>query len=275
MKPLLFGLLAETHIHAGSGSNAGIVDLPVAREAATDYPFVPGSSLKGALRDRCERNAPNLCNGLFGSSDKAGDLLVSDARLLLLPVRSLSGSYCWATCPLIIERLARDLLRAGRQHGRCVPSVDGSAGDVAAALKNGSDASPLYLEERTFQITGRIPPDAIETIGLLIRHEATRKRLEQQLVIISNDDFAWFARYALPVQARNQLDGETKASKNLWYEESLPPDTLLYALVASRADLTEPVEDVLFPPDDPYLQLGGNETVGQGWVAVALATEPR
>ncbi len=49
MKTLLYGMLAETSIHPGAGQSSGFVDLPVAREAATDYPVIVGSSLKGAL----------------------------------------------------------------------------------------------------------------------------------------------------------------------------------------------------------------------------------
>jgi len=37
MNTNIIGLLAETSIHPGSGQDAGFVDLPVAREAATDY----------------------------------------------------------------------------------------------------------------------------------------------------------------------------------------------------------------------------------------------
>ena len=63
--------------------------------------------------------------------------------------------------------------------------------------------------------------------------------------------------------ARNQLDSATKVSQNLWYEETLPPDTLMYLLLGERASGT--LETV---PTFDYLQLGGNETVGQGWFAV-------
>lgn len=49
MSNVILGLLAETFIHSGIGHTEGAIDLPVAREAATDYPYIPGSSLKGAL----------------------------------------------------------------------------------------------------------------------------------------------------------------------------------------------------------------------------------
>ncbi|HEY7420145.1 MAG TPA: RAMP superfamily CRISPR-associated protein, partial [Ktedonobacteraceae bacterium] len=44
---------ALSPLHAGTGQGAGVIDLPVAREKATNIPFLPGSSLKGALRTRC------------------------------------------------------------------------------------------------------------------------------------------------------------------------------------------------------------------------------
>ena len=49
-------------------------------------------------------------------------------------------------------------------------------------------------------------------------------------MVLNDDDFTWFARFGLSIQARNVLEDGTKQSQNLWYEETLPPDTLLYAL---------------------------------------------
>jgi len=48
-KPLF--LICETPLHAGSGSDLGIVDLPIQRERHTSFPKIEGSSLKGALRE--------------------------------------------------------------------------------------------------------------------------------------------------------------------------------------------------------------------------------
>ena len=59
-------------------------------------------------------------------------------------------------------------------------------------------------------------------------------RARDQIAVLANDDFAWFARYGLAIQVRNVLDDGTKQSKNLWYEETLPPDAVLYAIVMCR-----------------------------------------
>jgi len=268
MKTTMLGLLAETAIHHGAGRSAGIIDLPIAREAATDYPFVAGSSLKGALRDRAASLGRSDVAEMFGRPDQAGRLLVSDARLLLLPVRSLTGAYRWVTCPLLLERYQRDLARCGLT--TIVPAVSVPKPAGAAGALGAGGSRKLYLEEREFTIGGECPSGVHEAIGTLIRHAETRKRLASQMVVIGDDEFAWFCRYAVPIQARNVLEDGTKRSKNLWYEESLPPDTVLYALSMARDGDTQAALAALFPETDPYLQVGGNETVGHGWVAISI-----
>lgn len=278
MNTPMLGLLAETSIHPGAGRGMGVVDLPVAREASTDYPVLVGSSLKGALRDKAETTATDDVDGRFGKPDHAGDLLVSDGRLLLLPVRCLTGSYRWATCPHLIERYRRDLARAGL--GPRPKALDVSRGSVLAlqpktpGIQRGSVSAAgddsLFLEERQFTIDGEPPTDLTEAIGPLILHPETRGRLGARIAVLHDDDFSWFVRYGLSIQARNHLADGTKTSRNLWYEETLPPDTVMYALVMSRNDDAANALEALFPEDDPYLQAGGNETVGQGWFAASL-----
>lgn len=273
MNSCILGLLAETSIHPGGSEAAGVVDLPVAREAATDYPVIPGSSFKGALlglaREQvngADRLPESERNRIFGQQDHAGALLVSDARLLLLPVRSLQSAYKWVTCPHLLERFQRDRVRAGQATNPITPP------EVQAGKYLGADPGPLFLEERHFERQGELPANLVGALTPLIRHEATRNRLASQLVILHDDDFAWFARHGLPVQARNVLHPEKKTSENLWYEETIPPDALFYTLLAERQpNAIEPVTTLF--KDRPYLQVGGNETVGMGWFAVTVLNQ--
>lgn len=269
MKTAMLGLLAETPVHPGSGRGMGVVDLPVAREASTDYPVLFGSGLKGALRDKLESakagNSQQEANKLFGEPDKAGDLIVSDGRLLLLPVRSLTDSFCWATCPYLIERYKRDLIRVGLIPGPSVPKVE--KGSVLAVGRD----SKLFLEERQFTLSESSQlPELACSIAPLIFHEEAKNRLVSMIAVLNNSDFAWFARYGLSIQARNVLEDGTKKSQNLWYEETLPPDTVMYSVCMGRSDKAVGALCGLFPKNDPYLQIGGNETVGQGWFAVIV-----
>jgi len=267
MNSLILGLLAETSIHPGAGQSAGFVDLPVAREAATDYPVIVGSSVKGALLDMARNTQLGVDEPtrkrVFGEQDIAGTLLVSDIRLLLLPVRSLKSQYKWLTCPHLIERLARDLRRSS------VAAPDVGIQCVADGKYLGENENDLFLEERQFQFSGKLPTGLVDQVQSLIPHADSQQRVAQQLVVLSDRDFSWFARFGLAVTARNVLNPETKSSNNLWYEETIPPDSVFYGLFADRGGRSLDVVETMFA-QRPYLQVGGNETVGQGWFAVKI-----
>lgn len=144
MNAVLTFVHALSPLHAGTGQGVGVIDMPVAREAATGLPFLPGSSLKGSLRDQCID--ADMCRKLFGphpdtdnASDHAGSTQITDQRLLLLPVRSLAGVFAWVTSPYILRRFVRDAKDAGYTGLPGIPSpatpyaVDAGAGGDAAA----------------------------------------------------------------------------------------------------------------------------------------------
>ena len=51
MRKEYYLLKVLTPLHIGAGQGLGHVDLPIVREAHTNFPYVPGTSLKGALRN--------------------------------------------------------------------------------------------------------------------------------------------------------------------------------------------------------------------------------
>lgn len=268
MNTAMLGFLAETPVHPGSGRGLGVVDLPVAREASTCYPVIVGSSLKGALRDKARTMDVDV-EVRFGNPDSAGDLMVSDARLLLLPVRSLTTSFRWVTCPHLIERYRRDLRRAGLTASREVlENALREVQEVECGSAIAAGEGELFLEERQFTVEKMPAGGIVAAIKPLLLHEETKKRLGEQIAVLHDDDFAWFARYGLAIQARNKLTDGSKKSEDLWYEETLPSETVMYALIVARQDDGISSLVSLFPNTDPYLQVGGNETVGHGWFAV-------
>ena len=50
MNTRLLVVHALSPLHAGTGQSFGAIDLAIARDRATDHPYLPGSSLKGSLR---------------------------------------------------------------------------------------------------------------------------------------------------------------------------------------------------------------------------------
>lgn len=270
MGSIILGLLAESSLHPGGDVSSGVVDLPVARESTTSYPVLRGSGLKGALRDIFEnRRNSGIVERIFGKPDGAGGVSVTDGRLLLLPVRSLTSNYYWVTCPYILERLQRDLQLVGFKKELPIPAIGVEEAILLAEDKN---ADRVYLEELSFTVSKNeeIIKGLAEVILPLILHDTTKARLVKQLAIINDDDFKYFASYGLPVNARNILEKETKISKNLWYEETIPADSLFYTLLFPRYGREEDIEEILKVFDEkPYMQIGGNETIGQGWCAVS------
>jgi CRISPR-associated protein Cmr4 len=295
--PFLLGLLAEEFLHPGSGQSTGVIDLPVAREGHSGWPLVPDTGLKGALKEHDEGEA--WVRRVYGSDTVedlpdgsrvggAGEALIGGARLLLLPVRHLEGTYAWVTCPALLERLWRDWLRLFGQQvfADDAPTklrpTGNDRGKIRTKLQGLAANAKLHLEDLAFTVEGldvatNPAKSLVDGIQRLMGDSPAAHRLPDQIAVVTDVIFNEFARWALPVQARNVLD-DHKLSKNLWYEETLPPDTLLYAPIVSRQMIPSP-EYTAFAaafdhPQDRYRRVGGNESVGQGWVRVTRVAPP-
>jgi CRISPR-associated protein Cmr4 len=295
---LLF-LHAHTPLHPGSGTALGFVDLPVQRERHTQWPVIPGSALKGILRDACrekERSnydgsrlrandeAPNL-TAVFGpgqiddSNSHAGALTITDARILAFPVRSAKGVFAWVTCPAVLERLSRDAKLAGQT----VTGLPLSLGAGEAACQEKSpllfEGGSLVFEE--FEFKRKVSADALADwiAKRTAKDEPTGQRIKTHLAVIPDNDFTHFVRYATEVTARIGLDHDTKTVKTgaLFYEEFLPAETIFYALVLASesrkkgknmnaAEVVSYLEKNL----PPFLQVGADETIGKGICACKL-----
>lgn len=278
---------ALTGLHPGGGTALGVVDLPVRRERHTNWPLIPGSSLKGVLRNAFNRKtgiAPDTSPevlALFGpkaDSEEvhAGALTISDARILAFPVRSLSGVFAWVTCPAVMERLARDLNIIS---GGFVPEIPKPEKNCAYCAPRSPLASEgkMILEEFEFSVKDSSSSLAEWMASRVISDEPTQKRFRSHLAVLHDDDFTHFVSTATEIVARIGLDYDLKTVRKsaLFYEEYLPPETLLYSLAicqdsyradyrASGKELLEMVRDM----HPPYVQIGGGETVGKGICAI-------
>jgi len=292
----VLSLYAETPLHPGRGAAVGAVDLPVQRERYLDYPLIPGSSLKGVLRAQARlawRDRPGTLAAIFGpdteaASLHAGALALTDARLLLFPVRSLHGVFAWTTSPLALERYQRDLTAAGLGVSWTLPAVDGQAlVSPGSAL---AQASRVTLEE--FTLPAREAPDvasiaqdlATNVLPDTPEYASWRDRLPRQLAILPDDEFRDFVQTATDVVARIRVDpgSGTVASGGLWYEEQIPPETVFYALALAslprrpaNGQAGEPrsaadVLEALAALGLDRLQVGGDEGVGRGIVKARL-----
>ena len=209
-RTLLF-IHALTGLHPGSGTALGVVDLPVQRERHTGWPTIPGSSLKGVMRAECVRLVGNQKDesvlAAFGletgsTSDHAGAVALSDARILAFPVRSLTGVFAWVTCPAVLDRLSRDVRLVGIDNFPAFPSPKKDAASCAADSPLIAHDGRLMLEEFEFSRDGDTGEIANWVATRAMEDEATKGRLRTHLAILHNDDFTHFVRNATEVVAR-------------------------------------------------------------------------
>ncbi|MDY6994060.1 MAG: type III-B CRISPR module RAMP protein Cmr4, partial [Pseudomonadota bacterium] len=236
----LLGLLAETPIHAGAGQTVGVIDLPIQREAHTAWPCIYGSAVKGAMRTLAEhkekKDNEKWVTAVFGpppegTSDHAGALAVGDARLLLLPVRSLTSHFKWVTCPALLKRFIADCQRLNIMTLSSKSNKESKDdGEVLVSQQDAKIQETLFLEEFRFKVEQTDLSEIIQALTQLMARDDAETVLHEQLAIVSNDMFKHLAEHATPVNAHTAIDNNTKTVKPgaLWYEETLPPDTLLY-----------------------------------------------
>ena len=291
---LMIGLIAQTSIHAGAGSSAGAVDLPIQREGHNGWPCIFGSSVKGALRTKAEqvltasdgKRDDATLNTVFGldtqnASDHAGAISVGDARLLLLPVRSLTSAFKWVTCPAALDRFKRDSEMLGKKIDFDMPVVPKNDTSEFALCTSGTN---LFLEEYRFTVDASANLDSvINALCELVKRNGFAETLNEQLAIVSDNMFAHLARSATPINAHIAINSESKTVNKgaLWYEETLPPETVLYIPIMAQKSRNKdkPIDASAIAAcvssiltTSSWLQLGGNETVGMGWCAVHVET---
>src|SRR3989338_855407 len=212
----MLGLVAQTSIHAGAGSSAGVIDLPIQREGHSGRPCVFGSAVKGALRTRADQAddkgswltsvfGPGPSSDIAKAGDHAGALSVGDARLLLLPVRSLTSTFSWVTCPDVLRRLQRDAEMLGLGWSLNIPEPTGEQ-----ALVNEASGG-LFLEELRFTAVQTDLSGLIDQLLPLLGQER-KAELEKRLTIISDDHFDVLCRHATPVNAHIAIDNKTKTA---------------------------------------------------------------
>jgi CRISPR-associated protein Cmr4 len=268
----LLYLHAITSLHPGSGTALGVVDLPIQRERHTGWPIVPGSSIKGVLRDACRRKASDdpLLETAFGpariesgsEAAFAGALSLTDARILAFPVRSLKGVFAWVTCPQALRRWERDAALANL--AVVLPELTLREGKALAAPGTTLLASgKIVLEEFVFEHL----PVSHSLFPALPQEDRSR------VVVLDDSDFTYFVRHATEVTARIKLNHDTKTVDKgaLFYQEFLPAETLLYSVVLGSAShkpndgsSASAMLQYLFQQLPEHIQIGGDETTGKG-----------
>lgn len=245
-----------TNMHAGSGdANYGVVDKLVQRDITSGYPCIHASSLKGALRQHAEekwniKDDPRVLE-VFGSdanesnNTKSGTYRFLGAELLALPVRCNYRQFALGISNRLLQ-LTNDKAKTlvGKEIYNTGTAVNKLYADVVPAA-----GYEIYAEDVKLEAAGYVNPLACTVNGL--------GGFSNQYACLKDEDFS-HAAANLPVIARNYLVDSN--SKNLWYEELVPHQTLFITYIAC----TKPNSDFEKLLQDTVIQVGGNATVGYG-----------
>ena len=283
----VFTIQALTNLHCGTGQGVGDIDLPTAKEPATQFPLIPGSTIKGVLRDFHSRSGgtdDKRVQAAFGprldnpeAEGAASALMITDGRLLLLPVRAFAGVFAYVTCPLILRRFAQDLTYAGMTPPAKVPKIGQQEARVSSQSENLVNGSTLLLEELDLPANDS-DGDWKAWCGFFAEKVFEKEWGESvaapRLALISDEVFSFLCETALPVSARIRLDEKTGtvARGALWYEESVPSEAVFFGILAATASygngnlpkLTSEDVQTKFASGDHTLQFGGKATTGKG-----------
>lgn len=284
----IYTVRALSNIHCGVGQGVGDIDLPTAKESVTGFPFIPGSSIKGVLRDYFKQKTQDTDEkflAAFGpepedrESEFAGAISFTDATLLCLPVRSYAGTFAYMTSPFVLRRLKEELKHVWAENTQNLPSVpDFQNNEEILVTENSLIAANdfVLLEDLEFQIARESEAQSWADFlaGLILdqSEEDWKPHFIKRFAIVSDDIFSYLCETTLPVSARIRMNQKTGIviEGALWYEESIPAETLLVGIAGaydsfskkSRTTASDFIKT--FATENLSIQIGGKATTGMG-----------
>jgi CRISPR-associated protein Cmr4 len=245
MNIIFYKIECLTNLHVGSGEiNYNIIDKEVEKDAVTGLPVIHASGIKGALRDSYPDKAQVA--KIFGEAGdgeegRGGTHKFLDAFLLSRPMR-VSGSSKLSAIPVVTVDSVNRFLNMLTTFGKNTYGVTAiSAPDFS------EDVKFLYCHSEKISVEGDKSAELKDQTTINV------------LKAILGESFAvaaGFDEYPLPVVARNCLQ---KGKENLWYEEVVPHDSVMYFAIIGDTELSLP----------EIVQFGGNASIGCGYCKVS------
>ena len=284
MNEIRYYLHAITPLHVGAGRGLGYIDMPITREKVTNWPYVPGSSVKGVIadifkassdEDRNENQYKKAAFGLSGSDNDsaAGALVFTDANILCLPIRSFYGTFAWVTSPFCLSRFDNSI------------NLPDFPEEKDAFITNHSvlirEDKKIYLEDLDVNAVENSEAGKIagNIAKILFKDNAKwQKFFTQRFAIVNDDLFTFLCESGTDVSAHIRIDPETGIvqERALWYEETLPVESILSGKIwcdkvyddnIQKKDLIEH-----YCKNDLDFQIGGKASTGKGQVHCVFET---
>ena len=264
-------------IHCGGEGDLGNI-LDIVREVHTDFPYIPGSSLRGSLRWDVNSMNPAAADKLFGKELSADGQMgihqvwFGDARLLWVPMRTMSMNgnrnvFTWVSC----HSLIRDHALLSK-----LPINEFPENPV------GDQTGTYDVADAQLQVSALTEPQkqAIALAGNWERSlkNAVKSTWEKNRIVLADSDFQTLMEHSLWTQIRNKInkvgeddeDDSEGGAEIFWTDVCIPRDTILYYPWGYKLNKNNPVSQsenhLLMDVVTGLFQIGGQANVGRGWV---------
>lgn len=251
-------------LHTGGTSQEGNL-VGIAREAHTDLPYLPSSTIRGRLRaattqEHRDRLWGNTIDSVTEGSDEnltQGELWIGDGAILWFPVPSLSHGVVWVTSPFLLRRWLR--------------LTDQSLAIPKVGSFSGGQRSNLYLKDAIFskedlqswtEYSPYIPQGNPETQTIT------------QVLVLAEQDAQVLIQASLWRQVKVRLNEQKNVKDGFRYEEAIPPETVMYfpwgtttSANGNAASAVDSFKQILEQENTDW-QIGGQESLGRGFVEI-------
>jgi CRISPR-associated protein Cmr4 len=249
-----------------------------------------GAGIKGSVRDflyrkESDKNRREQLETIFGpetgdQADKfAGAVAFGDAKLILFPIRSLRGTFAYATSRPALERLARDAEVRNWKLEEPEKNTAFVTGESSLQLSGASGS--VILEESRFAAK---PHSAVNEVAQWLRKNAVAEgywadRIVSHLVILPETDFQYFTRTSTVVEAHTKITEKRTVEEHFLFQaEFVPCDSLFYVPLAAAdpfggkgrenglKDAATILGKLRSELDGARMQTGADATTGRGIV---------
>ena len=257
MKPNYTYLFLLSPLHTGGTTQEGNL-LGIAREAHTDFPYIPSSSIRGRLRASIHQSK-DLQSQLFGTDLKdtqdlsQGSIWIGDGALLWVPISSLSHGVIWVSCPSLLRRWSKF---QGNLQTSIPEEYSTNLSTQKAIYLKDAILKPGSLKE--FPNWSDFIPKDPATSGIT------------RVIVLPDNHYKTLVQMGLWRQVKVKLDQSKTVDGGFRYEEAIPPDTLMYYTwgLTSQASQDDTAQEQFLQmlSQRDIMQIGGQESLGRGFV---------
>ncbi len=298
MKPEIYLMRTLTPTHVGAGSGLGHIDLPIYREAHTDFPAIPASAIKGVFRTRwiyeLLRNmediglkASHLETLIEGGKDKLNENIkkLKDRRELMNDIpegkrkeimklielfgsKDSEGKLTFSDARILFFPVRS--LKGIYALITCPYVIRRFCEDTQKDISNipePNNEECITLSDKVIVNFGGNEFVVLEEFSFKVSNKETDWEPPEdvdkdRVVIVSDDVFKHMVKSYTEVQTHIKVDIEkgTVRQGGLWFEEYLPAESILYFALFKNG--------VNYQIQKETLQIGGNSSTGKGFVEV-------